>query len=157
MLRIPLERHIIKTRRPFVAVIEEIRDIVGSSKAGSGPTSVGRSRRRVDGPPAPSKLVVLGELDIERASARDCDVGRLLRLLVDMPAATEELVRFLPEVGAYCPVTILVQQSADGGTRLVYDTLASAISACEDEQSVVVARGLDAEVLALLRHVAAGD
>ncbi|MFI7132109.1 hypothetical protein ACIBQ1_40985 [Nonomuraea sp. NPDC050153] len=56
-----------------------------------------------------------------------------------------------------CPVTILVQQTGDGGTRLVYDTLASSISAYEDEQSVVVARGLDAEVLALLRHVAAGD
>ncbi|MFI7132108.1 hypothetical protein ACIBQ1_40980 [Nonomuraea sp. NPDC050153] len=37
VLRIPLERHIINTRRPFAAVIEDIRDAVGSSEAGGGP------------------------------------------------------------------------------------------------------------------------
>jgi hypothetical protein len=54
-------------------------------------------------------------------------------------------------------VAILVQQAADGGTRLLYDSVASAISIYQDEESLAVAHGVDAEVLALLRRVAAGD
>lgn len=74
-----------------------------------------------------------------------------------MPAASRDLVRFLPDAGTSCPVAIHVQQAADGGTRLLYDSVAGAVSVYQDEESLAVARGFDAEVLARLRRVAADD
>ncbi|MFJ3307408.1 hypothetical protein ACIPSA_30805 [Streptomyces sp. NPDC086549] len=163
VLRIPLERHVLNTRRSFTAVIEDISDAIGSSEAGGErhhlTTSAGRRLlvRRVNGTPAPASLVGIGELDIDRAWVGEQEAGRLLRLLVDMPAASGDLVRFLPDAGASCPAAILVQQTADDGTRLIYDSVASAVSVYQDEHSLAVARGLDAEVLALLRRIAARD
>ncbi|MEU3619050.1 hypothetical protein ABZ725_43045 [Streptomyces sp. NPDC006872] len=163
VLRIPLERHVLSTRRPFTAVIEDIRDAIGGAGAGGElqglPSSAGwrPSGRQVNGRPVPAGLIGIGELDIDRALVRGAETARLLRLLVDMPAASRDLVRFLPDAGASCPVAILVQQAADGGTRLLYDSVVSALSVYQDEASLAVARGLDAEVLALLRRVTAGD
>jgi hypothetical protein len=163
VLRIPLERHVLSTRRSFTAVIEDIRDAVGGAGAGgqllSPPSSAGRgpSGRQVNGTPVPAGLIGIGELDIDHALVRGAETSCLLRLLVDMPPASRDLVRFLPDAGASCPVAILVQRAADGGTRLLYDSVASTISIYQDEESLAVARGFDAEVLALLRRVAADD
>jgi hypothetical protein len=50
----------------------------------------------------------------------------------------------------------MVQRLADGGgTRLVFDSVASAVSAYQDEDTLPVARRVDVAVLTLLRRVAA--
>jgi len=49
-------------------------------------------------------------------------------------------------------VTILVQQMPDGGTRVAYDTVASAIAPYHDAAASEVAQRLDTEVLDLLRQ-----
>ncbi|GAA4631466.1 hypothetical protein GCM10023196_060990 [Actinoallomurus vinaceus] len=157
-LRIPLERHVINTERPFAAVVEEIREHLGRSEPGDGHGLVlmsdGLRVRRANGTPVPARLVGLGELDVGLGPAGRPEAGRMLRLLVDMPAATGELVRFLPDAGVSCPATILVRETGDGGARLVYDSVASSVSIYQEEESLSVARRLDTEVLALLRHVA---
>ena len=54
---------------------------------------------------------------------------------------------------SYAPVTILIQQLPDGGTRVAYDTVASAIAPYHDAAASEVAYRLDTEVLDLLRQV----
>ncbi|MFK0158514.1 hypothetical protein ACIQVK_41410 [Streptomyces sp. NPDC090493] len=96
----------------------------------------------------------MGELVLGRTPAEGEEADRLIRLLVDVPAASRDLVRLLPEAGACCPVAVLVQQIPRGGTRLIYDSVASAISVYLEEQALEVARGIDADILALLRRAA---
>jgi hypothetical protein len=42
-----------------------------------------------------------------------------------------EMTRHVPDAGSYAPVTILAQETADGGTRVAYDTVASSIAPYE--------------------------
>jgi len=142
VLRVPLDRHIINTRRPFAAVMADLRRTLACPEP------------EVRHAPVASALVGLAEFDIERPSQAEPAAGHLIRLIVDHPAATSQLLRLLPEAGIYSPMAILVQQIPDVGTRLAYDTIASAISMHQDEESSAVARALDDEVLALLRRIA---
>jgi hypothetical protein len=63
------------------------------------------------------------------------------------------MTRHVAEAGTYAPVTILVGETADGGTRVAYDTVASALAAYHDEAALEIAQALDAERLGLLRRV----
>src|SRR5258707_3072022 len=58
-----------------------------------------------------------------------------------------EMTRHVPDAGSYAPVTILVQQMPDGGTRVAYDTVASAIAPYHDAAASEVAQRLDTECL----------
>ena len=63
-----------------------------------------------------------------------------------------EMTRHVADAGSYAPVTILIQERP-GGTRVAYDTVASAIAPYHDAAASQVAQQLDAEVLGLLRQV----
>jgi hypothetical protein len=65
-----------------------------------------------------------------------------------------QMTRHVADAGAYAPVTILVQEMPDGGTKVAYDTVASAIAPYHDAAAAQVARRLDTEVLELLRQAA---
>ncbi len=98
------------------------------------------------------------ELELDRALALDprahssAGLG-LVRLIAGNPVTMGEMTRHVPDAGSYAPVTILVQELPGGGTRLVYDSVASAIAIYDDPAATQVAENLDAEVLALLRQV----
>ena len=66
-----------------------------------------------------------------------------------------EMTRQVADAGSYAPVTILVEEQPGGGTRVAYDTVASAIAPYRDAAASQVAKRLDAEVLELL-HQATG-
>lgn len=70
MLRIPIKRHVLNTRRPFGAVIQDIRETLGISEADvqlrRRTTAVGHALpvRRVTTPPAPGRLIGIAELEV---------------------------------------------------------------------------------------------
>ncbi|MFD4606269.1 hypothetical protein ACFWPQ_50760 [Streptomyces sp. NPDC058464] len=144
VLRTALERHIISTRRHFTDVVQDIRAEIDAR------ASAGRQADRL-------AMARCGEAGPDRAAALAPGVSRLVRLVLDRPSTTAELARTLPDVGLYCPVSILVQQITDGGTRLSYDSVAGAIAVHQDEAATAVAQSFDAEILALLRRVADRD
>jgi hypothetical protein len=63
-----------------------------------------------------------------------------------------QMTSHVPDAGSYAPVTILVQETQEGGTRVAYDTVASALDSYNDPAALAVAEHLDGEVLALLRQ-----
>lgn len=100
------------------------------------------------------------ELDLDHAftfdpQARDRAGCRLVRLIAGNPVTMGEMTRLVADAGSYAPVTILVEEKPAGGTRVAYDTVASAIAPYRDAAASQVARRLDAEVLELL-HQATG-
>ena len=67
-----------------------------------------------------------------------------------------QMTRHVPDAGSYAPVTILIQELPDGGTRVAYDSVASEIAPYHDAAASRVAERLDGEVLGLLRQVTGG-
>jgi hypothetical protein len=65
-----------------------------------------------------------------------------------------QMTRHVADAGSYAPVTILIQEMPDGGTKVAYDTVASAIAPYHDAAAAQVAQRLDTEVLELLRRAA---
>jgi hypothetical protein len=63
------------------------------------------------------------------------------------------MTRHVADAGSYAPVTILIQEMPDSGTRVAYDAVASEIAPYHDAAASEVAERLDTEVLDLLRQV----
>lgn len=78
---------------------------------------------------------------------------RSLRLLIGNPLIMKEMVERVPEAGAYTPVTILIDERADG-VHLSYDKMASFLAPCGNPEALKVAQGLDSKVEAMLRAAA---
>ena len=98
------------------------------------------------------------QLDLDQAltldpQAPDWTGRRLVRLIAGNPVTMGEMTRHVADAGSYAPVTILIQEMPDGGTRVAYDTVASAIAPYHNAAATEVAEQLDTEVLGLLRQV----
>ena len=122
-------------QREIAAAIDlgDLQRIVGEAVGGSGLMEFGRYDagsvlRKSDGHPSP----------------------RMVRLLVGNPLIMKEMARTVPDAASYAPVTILVDERADG-VHLSYDTLASLLSPYCGEQAIAVARDLDAKIESLLK------
>ena len=78
---------------------------------------------------------------------------KMLRLVVGNPLIMKEMAKAVPDAASYAPVTILIDERADG-VHLSYDSMASLIAPYGSEAALVVARGLDAKVETLLEAAA---
>jgi hypothetical protein len=65
----------------------------------------------------------------------------------------KEMARTVPDAASYAPVTILVDERADG-VHLSYDSMASLIAPYASEPALTVARDLDVKVESLLVNTA---
>ena len=78
---------------------------------------------------------------------------RVVRLVVGNPLIMRQMAAIVPDAAAYAPVTILVDERANG-VHLSYDSMASLIAPYGSEVALTVARDLDAKVEDLLAMAA---
>jgi uncharacterized protein (DUF302 family) len=84
---------------------------------------------------------------------RGADAPRILRFVVGNPLIMKQMAERVPDAGSYAPVTILVDERADG-VHLTYDLMASFLASYGNPAALEVARSLDAKVEAMLRAAA---
>ena len=167
VLEVPLRRHVFVSERPFAEVLDGIFGGISQPDIGSlfaklaASTSYDEFASLVRQAQGSAGLMVFLRLDEDVAlsldpQARDQAGRRLVRLIAGNPVTMGEMTRHVPDAGSYAPVTLLVQELPDGGTRVAYDTVASAIAVYHDPAATEVAERLDAEVLGLLRQVTGG-
>src|SRR5271168_4246352 len=82
------------------------------------------------------------------------DTPRIIRLLIGNPLIMKEMAKHVPDAGSYAPVTILVDERADG-VHLSYDRMASFLAAYGNRDALQVAADLDSKIEDLLREAAA--
>ena len=82
------------------------------------------------------------------------DTPRIIRLLIGNPLIMKEMAKQVPEAGSYAPVTVLVDDRADG-VHLSYDRMASFLAAYGNRDALQVAEDLDNKIETLLREAAA--
>jgi uncharacterized protein (DUF302 family) len=163
VLDVVVRRHVFDSDRPFQAVLDgifggitrpDIGPLLGKLAASTSYEQFSSLVRQVQGS---AGLMLFLQLDLDAALALDPQARsqagqRLVRLIAGNPVTMEQMTRHVPDAGSYAPVTILLQQMP-GGTRIAYDSVASALARYHDAAASQVARRLDAEVLGLLRQV----
>ena len=166
VLDVQIRRHVFDSERPFPDVLDaifggisqpDIEALFGQLAASTSYEQFSSLVRQAQGS---AGLIRFMELDLDRAltldpQARDRAGRRLVRLIAGNPVTMGEMTRQVADAGSYAPVTILVEEKPGGGTRVAYDTVASAIAPYRDAAASQVAQRLDTEVLELL-HQATG-
>jgi uncharacterized protein (DUF302 family) len=77
----------------------------------------------------------------------------MIRFILGNPLIMKEMVKHVPDAGSYAPVTVLVDERADG-VHLSYDRMASFLAPYENRDALEVAMDLDRKVEDLLRRAA---
>jgi uncharacterized protein (DUF302 family) len=103
-----------------------------------------------------SKLMLFVEFDHGAIVRKETghEGPRILRFVIGNPLIMKEMARRVPDAGSYAPVTVLVDERADG-VHLSYDRMASVLKPYGNAEALQVARELDARVEALLASAAA--
>ena len=81
-------------------------------------------------------------------------IAGVFRLVIGNPLIMREMVKHVPDAGSYAPVSILIDERADG-VHISYDRMASFLAPYENAAALNVAQDLDAKVEALLTSAAA--
>lgn len=81
------------------------------------------------------------------------DKPRSIRYLVGNPLIMKEMVKHVPDAGSYAPVTVLIDERADG-VHLSYDLMAAFLAPYDNADALKVARDLDSKVESLLKLAA---
>jgi uncharacterized protein (DUF302 family) len=74
---------------------------------------------------------------------------RVLRIVAGNPLIMKQMVKHVPDAGSYSPVTILIDERADG-VHLSYDRTASFLRSYGNAEVLKVAQALDSKIEALL-------
>ena len=76
-----------------------------------------------------------------------------MRLVIGNPLIMKQMVVHVPDAASYAPVTILIDERADG-VHLSYDRMASFLASYGNEEALKVARDLDSKIEALMTKAA---
>jgi len=82
------------------------------------------------------------------------ETPKMIRFVIGNPLIMKEMVKHVPDAGSYAPVTVLVDERADG-IHLSYDRMASFLAPYGNRDALEVARDLDKKIEDLLREAAA--
>jgi hypothetical protein len=164
VLEVLMRRHVFDSEQPFASVLDGIfggisqpgiGQLFSKLAASSSYEQVSTLVRQAQGSVGLMRFL---QLDLDSAltldpQAPDWTGRRLVRLIAGNPVTLGQMTRHVADAGSYSPVTILIQEMPDGGTRVAYDTVASAIAPYHDAAASEVAQRLDTEVLGLPRQV----
>jgi uncharacterized protein (DUF302 family) len=82
------------------------------------------------------------------------ETPKMIRFVIGNPLIMKEMAKHIPDAGSYAPVTVLVDERADG-VHLSYDRMASFLAPHGNRDALEVARNLDKKIEDLLRQAAA--
>jgi uncharacterized protein (DUF302 family) len=160
--KIEVERFSLTSSKPFDQVVAAVNAAIGHPDMAEFGKSTHEARSFAELKSAVEKglsktgLMLFMQLDqgavIQKETGQD--TPRIIRLLIGNPLIMKEMARHVPDAGSYAPVTVLVDERADG-VHLSYDRMASLLAPYKNRDALEVARDLDRKVEDLLQHAAA--
>jgi uncharacterized protein (DUF302 family) len=160
-IEVPVRRLSVVSSRPFEEVVRRLTAAIGHPDmhafhdALAAATTVADLEEVVRGAIGSSGLMEFVRFDAGEVlrKERGGQGPKILRLLVGNPLIMKEMARTVPDAASYAPVTILVDERADG-VHLSYDSMASLIAPYGSQAALAVARDLDAKIECLLETAA---
>ncbi len=156
-----VRRFSVVTRKPFQQTLTDLTATVGrpDMKAFRDALVAARTPRELEDlirdAIGPSELMEFVRYDSGEVLGKELKGGGpgLVRLLIGNPLIMKEMARTVPDAAAYAPVTILVDERADG-VHVSYDTMESLIAVYGGASALAVARDLDAKIVGLMEAAA---
>ena len=160
-IEVQLQRVSVVSSRPFEEIVRRLTATIGHPDMNAFHTAVATATTVADleevvhGAIGSSDLMEFVRFDAGEVlrKERGAHGPKILRLVVGNPLIMKEMAKTVPDAASYAPVTILVDERADG-VHLSYDSMASLIAPYGSESALAVARDLDAKVESLLETAA---
>ncbi len=104
-----------------------------------------------------TELMIFMKLDLGAILRKESglDTPKIVRLVIGNPLIMKEMAKRVPDAGSYAPVTILLDERADG-VHLSYDRMASLLAPYRNAEVLAVAQDLDAKIERLIGQSALG-
>src|SRR5580693_4826598 len=159
--KIEIERFSLTTSKAFNEVIAGVNAAIGHPDLAEFGRSTHEARTCAELKSAVEKglskagLMLFMQLDQGAVLQKETgqDTPRIIRFLIGNPLIMKEMAKHVPDAGSYAPVTVLVDERADG-VHLSYDRMASFLAPYGNRDALEVARNLDNKVETLLRNAA---
>jgi uncharacterized protein (DUF302 family) len=160
--KVEIERFAVISARPFDEVVATIKTSIGNPNMAEFWKSMqeAKSAAELDAAIQPvlgvTGLMLFVEFDHGMIVRKGTQLhsSKIMRLVLGNPLIMKEMAKHVPDAGSYAPVTVLVDERADG-VHLSYDRMASLLAPYGNSNALNVARDLDARVEDLLRQAAA--
>jgi uncharacterized protein (DUF302 family) len=160
--KIEMERFSLTTSTPFDEVISRVNAAIGHPDMAEFGRSTHEARSFAELKSAVEKglskagLMLFMQLDHGAVLRKETghETPKMIRFVIGNPLIMKEMAKHVPDAGSYAPVTVLVDERADG-VHLSYDRMASFLAPYGNAQALAVARDLDAKIETLLRDSAA--
>jgi uncharacterized protein (DUF302 family) len=160
--KIEIERFSLKTSKAFNEVIAGVNAAIGHPDMAEFGRSTHEARSFAELKSAVEKglskvgLMLFMQLDQGAVLQKETgqDTPRIIRFLIGNPLIMKEMAKHVPDAGSYAPVTVLVDERADG-VHLSYDTMASFLAPYGNRDAIEIARNLDKKIEDILRQAGA--
>jgi uncharacterized protein (DUF302 family) len=160
--KIEVQRFSLITSRPFDAVVASLKtgvgqlDLAAFANAAKSQGTFAELKQVINRNMGKTGLMLFLEFDHDAVVRKETGLEKpkIVRLIIGNPLVMKEMAKHVPDAGSYAPVTVLVDERADG-VHLSYDRMASFLDPYENLDALKVARELDAKVEKLLNDAAA--
>ena len=159
--KIEMKRFSLTTSKRFDEVISSVNAAIGHPDMAEFGRSTHEARSFAELKSAVEKglskagLMLFMELDQGAVLQKETgqDTPRIIRFLIGNPLIMKEMAKHVPDAGSYAPVTVLVDERADG-VHLSYDRMASFLAPYGNRDALQVSQNLDKKIEDLLRRAA---
>jgi uncharacterized protein (DUF302 family) len=159
--RIEIERFSLTSPKPFDQVVAALDAAIGHpdmaefARSSREAHSFAELKSAVEKGLSDAGLMLFMQLDhgavLRKETGRD--TPRIIRFIIGNPLIMKEMAKHVPDAGSYAPVTVLVDERADG-VHLSYDKMESFLAPYENAAALEVARELDRKVERILQQAA---
>jgi uncharacterized protein (DUF302 family) len=159
--KIEVERFTLSSSKPFDQVVAALNSAIGHPDMAEFWKSTRRAQSDAELQKTIEKglgrigLMLFAEFDhgaiVRKGTGRA--TPRMIRFVIGNPLIMREMAKHVPDAGSYAPVTVLVDERADG-VHLSYDRMASLLAPYNNSEALKVARDLDEKVEAVLSAAA---
>jgi uncharacterized protein (DUF302 family) len=160
--KIEIERFSFTSSKPFDQVVAAVNagighpDMAEFTRSTHDARSFAELKSAVEKGLSKAGLMLFMQLDhgavVRKQTGRD--TPRIIRFVIGNPLIMKEMAKHVPDAGSYAPVTVLVDERADG-VHLSYDRMASFLAPYGNRDVLQVAEDLDNKIETLLREAAA--
>ena len=160
-IEVRTQRFSVVSSRSFDEVVRALTATIGRPEMGAfqrelaAAQTLGDVEKVVRGAVGSSGLMEFTRFDIGAVlrAERGGEGPRILRLVVGNPLIMKGMVKPVPDGASYAPVTILVDERADG-VHLSYDSMAGFLEPYGSPDASKIARDLDSRIESLLEAAA---
>jgi len=159
--RTEIERFSLTSSKPFDQVVAAVDAAIGHpdmaefARSSREAHSFAELKSAVEKGLSDAGLMLFMQLDhgavLRKETGRD--TPRIIRFIIGNPLIMKEMAKHVPDAGSYAPVTVLVDERADG-VHLSYDKMESFLAPYENAAALEVARELDRKVERILQQAA---